>query len=849
MAVAGYDIRVDHGSWMDAGNVLSKFLRGMNPQDYALELRARDAANNVSEVAGPIFGRPTAEPPGGTATKANLVGYWPLDEASGNAIDAHGSNDLTDTNTVGAGTGVVSGARDFDEANSEYFTIADNADLSMGDIDFTISCWVNLDNWRNHVFVGKASNPYSTADVEYCLLYNQATSQFDFVVSDGATKTSASVSMFVFGSWIHLCAWHDSVNNTVNLSVNNGTPASAAHSAGVSNGTYPFRIGHADQVWSYTNGLIDEVAVWKRLLTADERTWLYNEGNGRSYAEFTDTNSLKIDTPCGVDGTVGTSFSQTLAASYNVGSITWAVSMGVLPPGLSLAPSTGVISGTPTTAGYYTFIISATDGSSTGYKFLSIVVDAPISSYLLDDISATPATTTPLRKIRSAYAGQCIRVRRSEDNTETDIGFTANGNLDKAACIAFSTRELEVVKVYDQSTNANDWILYNATDVPTLNYDRFQGRPALDHGPLGTHRALVTEDSISPTQLQAYMALDVLDTTQQQMIFEVDLNQFMAKVNNGVFELYNGAEVNVGRYDAGRRQVSVNFKTGTDRCFVDGVERPVTTGDFGGTNAGDTSGSGPILLGKRSDTAGGNLGLEGYVAEAIFFLDDTVSDDDRATIHASQAAYFTPDAPPSPLSYQNILMLEGDSRTRGYNSIAIDNAPLLTPMVAELDDTWFVRSVARSGETLLGHYLVQADAQVNEFYNPDLVHNIVFVWGMVNDMAGDPGELLDENDLYAGLTALVASYQAAGFTVGVGTELPTDSPTFVTANQNNVIRPAYNALVIANSAGADFVVDFSDDPDLDDATDETYFDPDGTHLQQAAVAKQAVLIKAAIDAL
>jgi hypothetical protein len=41
-----------------------------------------------------------------------------------------------------------------------------------------------------------------------------------------------------------------------------------------------------------------------------------------------------------------------------------------------------------------------------------------------------------LRKLRNAYTGNAIRVRRSSDNAEADIGFTANGDLDTTALLA-----------------------------------------------------------------------------------------------------------------------------------------------------------------------------------------------------------------------------------------------------------------------------------------------------------------------------------------------------------------------------------------------------------------------------
>jgi hypothetical protein len=79
-------------------------------------------------------------------------------------------------------------------------------------------------------------------------------------------------------------AWHDSVGNTINIQVNNGTADSAAHNLGVFYGTAPFAIGARDAAAAdYWDGLIDEVGFWKRVLTADERTTLYNGGNGLAY--------------------------------------------------------------------------------------------------------------------------------------------------------------------------------------------------------------------------------------------------------------------------------------------------------------------------------------------------------------------------------------------------------------------------------------------------------------------------------------------------------------------------------------------------------------------------------------
>ena len=62
-------------------------------------------------------------------------------------------------------------------------------------------------------------------------------------------------------------------------------------------------------------------------------------------------------------GVVGTPYSQTIYAAGGVGTITYSVASGALPPGLALA-SNGAITGTPTTVGKYSFVAQAADQGS-----------------------------------------------------------------------------------------------------------------------------------------------------------------------------------------------------------------------------------------------------------------------------------------------------------------------------------------------------------------------------------------------------------------------------------------------------------------------------------------------------
>jgi hypothetical protein len=64
-----------------------------------------------------------------------------------------------------------------------------------------------------------------------------------------------------------------------------------------------------------------------------------------------------------VSGTINVSFSKTITASNGVAPYTYSVTLGSLPTGLTLDPNTGILSGTPTTAGSYPITVTATDST------------------------------------------------------------------------------------------------------------------------------------------------------------------------------------------------------------------------------------------------------------------------------------------------------------------------------------------------------------------------------------------------------------------------------------------------------------------------------------------------------
>lgn len=87
---------------------------------------------------------------------------------------------------------------------------------------------------------------------------------------------------------------------------------------------------------------------------------------------------------------------------------------------------------------------------------------------LLDLIGTAANAGYSVRKLRTAYAGSALRVRRSSDSTEQDIGFSGT-DLDSASLISFCGAGDGFVKTwYDQSGNARDITQGTAANQPQI---------------------------------------------------------------------------------------------------------------------------------------------------------------------------------------------------------------------------------------------------------------------------------------------------------------------------------------------------------------------------------------------
>jgi hypothetical protein len=237
-------------------------------------------------MAGGVGGTPGGGggTPGGTTLVDGLVHWYGLEESTGARLDAVGTCDLTPsggtptavTTPIGTGVSIPSGA----------FIAGSSGLAPLADSDFTIAGFFTGAGATTGIFA-RGGN---TSNRQLWILTEGG--NFIMTASTNGTSNAAVVSIAgVNPATPHFFfAWRDRTAGTINLQIDMGTPVSAAlagtaslyNVAGISQ-----LIGALGTDGVYNGGTVgDDMGVWNRALTAEERELLYNGGAWRSFSEL-----------------------------------------------------------------------------------------------------------------------------------------------------------------------------------------------------------------------------------------------------------------------------------------------------------------------------------------------------------------------------------------------------------------------------------------------------------------------------------------------------------------------------------------------------------------------------------
>jgi hypothetical protein len=143
----------------------------------------------------------------------------------------------------------------------------------------------------------------------------------------------------------------------------------------------------------------------------------------------------------------------------------------------------------------------------------TLAAELTVGGALLLDLYPNAAAAYSLRKLRTAYTGSAIRVRRSSDNTEQDIGFTALGVLDESALTTFcGVGNGFVTTWYDQSGNARNvsqGTAANQLDIVSNGIVILQGAKPCLRNTTNTFKNLSASFGVTVTNPQTFLISNI----------------------------------------------------------------------------------------------------------------------------------------------------------------------------------------------------------------------------------------------------------------------------------------------------------------------------------------------------
>lgn len=234
---------------------------------------------------------------------------------------------------------------------------------------------------------------------------------------------------------------------------------------------------------------------------------------------------------------------------------------------------------------------------------------------LLDKYPATVAFG--MRKLRSAYQGYCVNVRRNSDNALLDIGFDSQGNLDTKALLDFAGDKTVTVRLwYDQSGNIKNAGASSSALQPTIvdagTLVTVNGKPALKFNGSTNEMTLNTSLLKNQDRLDAYMHYQTDDNLYIMFSDGLDGGRYSFDPVDGD----TGTNLS-GQYDIDGTEPTL---------YVNGVESPLVYGTdtrddlhtFMVTNGASHS-NGAIVVHEAAGTQGWtNFGIGNYTGGFAF---------------------------------------------------------------------------------------------------------------------------------------------------------------------------------------------------------------------------------------
>ncbi len=271
-----------------------------------------------------------------------------------------------------------------------------------------------------------------------------------------------------------------------------------------------------------------------------------------------------------------------------------------------------------------------------------------MASNPLSAIASSAAAAFSLRKLSCSYVGNAITVRRSSDNTTSNIGFTTNGDLDTTALKTFVGASNGFVTTwFDQSGNVRNATQATAANQPRIInagvIERQNGVPALRF--LGLSSGLATANF---DVFDAAACFNGVAKVNTNLTYNAIVSKTGVPTNNnfpGPLDFYNNNLI-VGNgtgatffttsqnFNAAQSLGAWTFQTqlaGNKTAFLNSTS--ILNSAAAATHVDVNR---PLNIGARND---GVTGLDGWISEIVTF-GTLPSSTDRAFLEWTQGQYY-----------------------------------------------------------------------------------------------------------------------------------------------------------------------------------------------------------------
>ena len=280
------------------------------------------------------------------------------------------------------------------------------------------------------------------------------------------TKYDEGDSITISGNTIVKALWKDATTYTVTVNNDGNGTASASPTSGPDGTVVTLTAipnpGYKFKEWTRQAGMLSGGTDVPNATSATTTFTIsgYNVEVTATFEEGTSSVPPTITTSTLPGGKVNTAYDQTLVATGDA-TITWSIDSGSLPAGLTLGAN-GTISGTPTTAGNYTFTVKATNAAGEDTKEYIITI-APADSVTYTVIfNANGHGTAPATQTVTSGG------TASEPTAPTADGWTFGGWYQDATCsVAFDfatpiTANTELYAKWTEVTSTTYTVTFNA---------------------------------------------------------------------------------------------------------------------------------------------------------------------------------------------------------------------------------------------------------------------------------------------------------------------------------------------------------------------------------------------------